>query len=147
MIETTGLANPAPVIQTFFVDEDIKEACLLDAVLTVVDAKHIMQHLDEEKPDGVVNEAGITGMRAMGHSGSVAALQRVPCTLCMGPAMRHVVMWHSHAWSQPCNMCYFTFACMEDPCNMWHLHAWRSHDACGICMHGGAMRHVALGCS
>lgn len=57
MIETTGLANPAPVIQTFFVDEDIKEACNLDAVLTVVDARHITQHLDEEKPDGVVNEA------------------------------------------------------------------------------------------
>ncbi len=57
MIETTGLANPAPVIQTFFVDDDLKDACLLDAVLTVVDAKHVMQHLDEEKPDDVVNEA------------------------------------------------------------------------------------------
>jgi G3E family GTPase len=57
MIETTGLANPAPVIQTFFVDEDIKEACVLDAVLTVVDTKHITQHLDEVKPEGVVNEA------------------------------------------------------------------------------------------
>eukprot|EP00798_Chlamydomonas_sp_ICE-L_P022944 gene22944-30124_t len=57
MIETTGLANPAPVIQTFFVDEDIKDGCFLDAVLTVVDIKHITQHLDDEKPDGVVNEA------------------------------------------------------------------------------------------
>ncbi|PNW83540.1 hypothetical protein CHLRE_05g234652v5 [Chlamydomonas reinhardtii] len=57
LIETTGLANPAPVIQTFFVDDDIKDACLLDAVLTVVDAKHVTQHLDEEKPEGVVNEA------------------------------------------------------------------------------------------
>lgn len=57
MIETTGLANPAPVIQTFFVDEDVREACILDAVLTVVDAKHVMQHLDEVKPDGVINEA------------------------------------------------------------------------------------------
>ncbi|KXZ42979.1 hypothetical protein GPECTOR_108g174 [Gonium pectorale] len=57
MIETTGLANPAPVIQTFFVDDNIKDACLLDAVLTVVDAKHVTQHLDDEKPDGVVNEA------------------------------------------------------------------------------------------
>ena len=57
LIETTGLANPAPVIQTFFVDEEIKEAVFLDAVLTLVDAKHVTQHLDEEKPDGVVNEA------------------------------------------------------------------------------------------
>ncbi|GLC69806.1 hypothetical protein PLESTF_000882500 [Pleodorina starrii] len=57
MIETTGLANPAPVIQTFFVDENIKDACVLDAVLTVVDSKHVTQHLNEVKPDGVVNEA------------------------------------------------------------------------------------------
>uniref|UniRef100_A0A7S0RRW2 CobW C-terminal domain-containing protein n=1 Tax=Chlamydomonas leiostraca TaxID=1034604 RepID=A0A7S0RRW2_9CHLO len=57
IVETTGLANPGPVIQTFFVDDDIKEACVLDAVLTMVDAKHVTQHLDEEKPEGVVNEA------------------------------------------------------------------------------------------
>ena len=44
VIETTGLADPAPVIQTFFVDEDIKDKISLDAVVTVVDAKHIQQH-------------------------------------------------------------------------------------------------------
>ena len=41
--------------------EDIKEACVLDAVLCVVDSKHVMQHLDEEKPEGIINEAGTTG--------------------------------------------------------------------------------------
>ena len=44
VIETTGLANPAPVIQTFFVDENIRDKINLDAVVTVVDAKHIQQH-------------------------------------------------------------------------------------------------------
>ncbi|MEO1352742.1 MAG: GTP-binding protein [Cyanobacteria bacterium J06635_15] len=44
VIETTGLADPAPVIQTFFVDEDIQSQLALDAVITVVDAKHIWQH-------------------------------------------------------------------------------------------------------
>lgn len=44
VIETTGLADPAPVIQTFFVDEDMKSQLLLDAVVTVVDTKHIHQH-------------------------------------------------------------------------------------------------------
>lgn len=39
-------------------DDELKDACLLDAVLTVVDAKHIVQHLDDEKPEDVVNEAG-----------------------------------------------------------------------------------------
>jgi G3E family GTPase len=44
VIETTGLADPAPVIQTFFVDEDLRDKIALDAVVTVVDAKHIQQH-------------------------------------------------------------------------------------------------------
>ncbi|MEN9634426.1 MAG: hypothetical protein RL077_2830 [Verrucomicrobiota bacterium] len=45
LIETTGLANPAPVAQTFFTDDEIKQAFRLDAIITVVDAKHISQHL------------------------------------------------------------------------------------------------------
>ncbi|EFN51669.1 hypothetical protein CHLNCDRAFT_49195 [Chlorella variabilis] len=53
LIETTGLADPAPVAQTFFVDDDLKHSLRLDSILTVVDAKHILLHLDEEKPDDV----------------------------------------------------------------------------------------------
>ncbi|MGV0023456.1 CobW family GTP-binding protein [Phormidesmis priestleyi] len=49
VIETTGLADPAPVIQTFFMDEDVKAQAKLDAVVTVVDAKHIWQHWDAEE--------------------------------------------------------------------------------------------------
>jgi len=45
LIETTGLANPAPVAQTFFTDDEIKAAFRLDAIVTVVDAKHLEQHL------------------------------------------------------------------------------------------------------
>eukprot|EP00960_Hanusia_phi_P045377 757199-Hanusia_phi.AAC.1 len=62
------MADPAPVIQTFFMDESIRSSLAgvsysskaqakVDAVLTVVDAKHILQHLDEEKPEGVENES------------------------------------------------------------------------------------------
>jgi len=47
IIETTGLADPAPVAQTFFVDENIGQQYLLDAVVTMVDAKHASQQLDE----------------------------------------------------------------------------------------------------
>jgi G3E family GTPase len=47
IIETTGLANPGPVAQTFFMDEAIHEQYLLDAVVTVVDAKHGEKQLDE----------------------------------------------------------------------------------------------------
>ena len=49
VIETTGLADPAPVIQTFFIDEDMQNLLSLDAVVTVVDAKHIWQHWDADE--------------------------------------------------------------------------------------------------
>lgn len=49
VIETTGLADPAPVIQTFFVDEDMQTQLSLDAVVTVVDAKHIIQHWEADE--------------------------------------------------------------------------------------------------
>ncbi|WP_320534992.1 CobW family GTP-binding protein [Robbsia andropogonis] len=46
VIETTGLANPGPVAQTFFMDDKVAEHFLLDAVITLVDAKHANQQLD-----------------------------------------------------------------------------------------------------
>lgn len=46
VVETTGLADPAPVAQTFFMDEDMKENFRLDAIITVVDALHVWQHID-----------------------------------------------------------------------------------------------------
>ncbi len=49
IIETTGLANPAPVAQTFFMDEDIHDQYLLDAVITVVDAKHAQNQLNDHE--------------------------------------------------------------------------------------------------
>jgi len=57
LIETTGLADPAPVAQTFFADDFVQQHLRLDGILTLVDAKHVVQHLDEEKPEGVENEA------------------------------------------------------------------------------------------
>ncbi len=57
IIETTGLADPAPVAQTFFADERVSNNYYLDGIITVVDAKHIVQHLDDEKPEGVENES------------------------------------------------------------------------------------------
>lgn len=57
IIETTGLANPAPVIQTFHLDQFTQLRFTLDAVVTVVDAKHVTKHLEAVKEDGEVNEA------------------------------------------------------------------------------------------
>jgi G3E family GTPase len=47
LIETTGLADPGPVIQTFFVDDDMAERLALDGIVTVVDAGHVLLHLDD----------------------------------------------------------------------------------------------------
>jgi len=49
VIETTGLANPGPVAQTFFMDDTVARYYLLDAIVTVVDARHAMQQLDEHE--------------------------------------------------------------------------------------------------
>ena len=47
LIETTGLADPGPVAQTFFTDEDVKARTRLDAIVTVVDAKHFLAQLTQ----------------------------------------------------------------------------------------------------
>ena len=46
LVETTGLAKPAPVAQTFFVDADVRAKTKLDAIVTIVDAKHVAQQLE-----------------------------------------------------------------------------------------------------
>jgi G3E family GTPase len=49
IIETTGLADPGPVAQTFFMDDEIAESYLLDSILTLVDAKHAAQQLNDRQ--------------------------------------------------------------------------------------------------
>ena len=49
IIETTGLADPGPVAQTFFMDDEVAESYLLDAIVTLVDAKHAQQQLNDRQ--------------------------------------------------------------------------------------------------
>ena len=49
VIETTGLADPAPVIQSFFVDDDLRDELRLDAVVTLVDLRHVQQHWEADE--------------------------------------------------------------------------------------------------
>jgi G3E family GTPase len=49
LVETTGLADPSPVVQTFFVDDEVKEKTKLDSITTVVDAKHILLRLKDAR--------------------------------------------------------------------------------------------------
>ena len=49
VLETTGLANPGPVAQTFFVDDEVRDAFALDGIVTLVDARHVLQHLADSE--------------------------------------------------------------------------------------------------
>jgi G3E family GTPase len=49
LVETTGMADPGPVAQTFFMDDEIQRATRLDAIVTVVDSKHVHQHWDSHE--------------------------------------------------------------------------------------------------
>jgi G3E family GTPase len=53
LIETTGMADPGPVAQTFFLDDDLREQFVVDAIVTVVDARHFEQHLQELKEPAI----------------------------------------------------------------------------------------------
>ncbi|WP_332768825.1 GTP-binding protein [Pseudomonas koreensis] len=57
LIETSGLADPYPVVQSFFINDPIADEVELDAIVTMVDAKHIAQHLEDLQLDGVDNQA------------------------------------------------------------------------------------------
>ena len=47
MVETTGMADPGPVAQTFFMDDELREALCLDGVVTLVDSKHVLLHIED----------------------------------------------------------------------------------------------------
>jgi G3E family GTPase len=57
LVETSGLADPMPVAQAFFVDDAILEEVALDAIVTLIDSKHIEQHLDDVRYDGINSQA------------------------------------------------------------------------------------------
>jgi G3E family GTPase len=57
LVETSGLADPNPVAATFFIDDDIARQVNLDGIVTLVDAKHVGNHLDDPKLAGADNQA------------------------------------------------------------------------------------------
>lgn len=57
LIETSGLADPMPVAQAFFVENSVLDEVTLDAIVTLVDARHIEAHFDQVRADGIDNQA------------------------------------------------------------------------------------------
>jgi G3E family GTPase len=73
IIETTGLADPAPIIQSFYMDKECQQKTRIDGLLTLVDAKHFPQHLSEYwKDPGKVSEQSTTA-----HGGIPEAVLQV----------------------------------------------------------------------
>ena len=95
VIETTGVADPGPVAQTFFMDDEIAESYLLDAIVTLVDAKHGDQQLDprpEATPGEEDDPTGSARIVAMLVVGSPQAIPR---------AAFHAVVDQARHWSRP----------------------------------------------
>ena len=57
LLETTGLADPAPILYTIQTNPKMSDNYRIDTIVCLADAKHLTQHLDEKKPDGSANEA------------------------------------------------------------------------------------------
>ena len=78
IIETTGLADPGPVAQTFFMDDEIAESFLLDSIITLVDAKHAAQQLNDrleaQRQVGFADQIFISKADLVGQD-ELAALQ------------------------------------------------------------------------
>lgn len=74
----SGLANPAPIIQTFYLEERLAHHLRLDGVVTLVDAKHATQHIEEVKPDGVVNEA----VEQIAYADRIILNKVIPSSIC-----------------------------------------------------------------
>src|SRR3546814_1096007 len=74
IIETTGMANPGPVCQTFFMDDEIADYYRLDAVITVVDAKHGMETLDKQEESQ--KQIGFAD-RSEEHTSELQSLMRI----------------------------------------------------------------------
>ncbi|CAG8548475.1 18972_t:CDS:2 [Racocetra persica] len=57
LLETTGLADPGPIASMFWLDDDLGSDIYLDGIVTLVDAKYILQYISEKRADGSINEA------------------------------------------------------------------------------------------
>ena len=73
-----GLADPGPVAEALWTDDELEAAVHLDAIITVVDAKHIQQQLQQHSSDGAANEA----QKQIAYADSVL-LNKVSGTLCL----------------------------------------------------------------
>jgi len=79
VVETTGLADPAPVAQTFFIDEEVRRKTKLDAIITVADARHLLEQLDrapEAQEQLAFADVVLANKADLVDAGSLAAVER-----------------------------------------------------------------------
>uniref|UniRef100_A0A8C7KJ31 COBW domain containing n=1 Tax=Oncorhynchus kisutch TaxID=8019 RepID=A0A8C7KJ31_ONCKI len=88
LLETTGLADPGAVASMFWVDAELGSDIYLDGIVTVIDAKYAMQHLTEEKPEGLVNEAARYAMSVCLSTGRKHVLYTQLGMLCLSVSVQ-----------------------------------------------------------
>ncbi|XP_047555932.1 COBW domain-containing protein 2 isoform X8 [Lutra lutra] len=98
LLETTGLADPGAVASMFWVDAELGVDIYLDGIITVVDSKYGLKHLEEEKPDGLINEAsrsinGLGKILETQRSSLQKKLQHVPTTQ---PHLDQNLLWEKN---------------------------------------------------
>jgi hypothetical protein len=94
LVETTGLADPAPVAQTFFVDEDVRRKTKLDAIVTVADAKHLLtssiarprRRSSWLSPTSCCSTRPISAPTASSPRSNRAFAGSIPMPTCIGPS-------------------------------------------------------------
>jgi G3E family GTPase len=109
MVETTGLADPGPVAQTFFVDDEMQRKLRIDGIVTVVDTKHIWQHLDDS--DEAREQIAFADVLLLNKTDLVSAdaLETLEARLqCMNAAAKIYRTQHAHvAMDKILNVCGF----------------------------------------
>ncbi|XP_044776643.1 COBW domain-containing protein 2 isoform X10 [Neomonachus schauinslandi] len=98
LLETTGLADPGAVASMFWVDAELGVDIYLDGIITVVDSKYGLKYLEEEKPDGLINEAsrsinGLGKILETQRSSLQKKLQHVPTTQ---PHLDQNLLWEKN---------------------------------------------------
>ena len=112
LIETTGLADPGPVAQTFFIDEELKEYYSLDAIVTLVDARHLEQELTESS---VARE-----QIAFADIVLLNKIDLVDSGRCRPhPAARAGHQWHCHGAAHPQRRMCRSIGCWASAPSIW----------------------------
>jgi len=129
LIETTGLANPAPIVQTFFLDEGLAANYRLDGIVTVVDCKHVMLRLDEVRAPSSFTPPLPVEAQAVAPARGTAAAWMYAIQL-VHPSLSRCVSFSDSLTFEPHSRLHM-FACRVLPRRLAETCNWAGPPCCG----------------